>query len=243
MLQSALNPDEITQYRSLQGKLSWLSNITRPDLKFDVYTASRKNQNPTVGDLKSLNKVVSKLNTQKSIKFPCLNLGAGTKLVVHSDASFGNLDDKVNSGRGYVIFLCQDNKACVLVWASNKIKRVVRSTKESEALALLDALDHAEMLRDTLSELIYGSYVESTLSIVAFIDSKVLHDSIHSTKAEENYRLRRDLASVKERLAKGQISEVRWISTREMLADPLTKGGADTSKLDIVLQHGQYNYV
>lgn len=243
MIHSDLTPEENTQYRSLLGKLSWLSNITRPDLKWDVYSASRKNKNPTVSDLKSLNKVVSKLNTQKSIKFPGIDLKSGVKLVVHSDASFGNIDEKVNSGRGYVIFLCSGNKACVLVWASNKIKRVVRSTKESEALALLDALDHAEMLRDTLSELFFGSHVDGALSIVAFIDSKVLYDSLHSTKTEENHRLRRDLASVKERLALGQISEVRWVPTTDMLADPLTKEGANPAKLDAVLTHGHISTV
>ena len=59
------------------------------------------------------------------------------KLVVFSDASFGNIDDKVNSSRGYVVFLHSGTKASVLTCASNKIRRVVSSTLENETMACI----------------------------------------------------------------------------------------------------------
>ena len=45
----------------------------------------------------------------------------------------------------------------VLAWAINKVKRVVNSTLESETLALLDGLNHSQMLRDELADLLYGA--------------------------------------------------------------------------------------
>lgn len=237
---SDLTPQEKTGYLSLLGKLSWLANITRPDLKWDVYYHSRKNNSATVQDLLDLNGVVSKLNDKKKIRFPKLNLKDGVKIVVHSDASFGNLDNKVNSGRGYIIFLCSGSYACVLAWASNKVRRVVNSTLESETLALLDGLNHSQMLRDELGDILYGSNGQNLISILAFTDSKQLYDSVHSTKQVSDHRLRRDIFSIKERLEVGQISEVRWISNQEMLADPLTKRGACSKKLDLVLDTGRF---
>ena len=98
---------------SLLGKLSWLSYVTRPDLKFDVYTFSRKNKSPTVQDLMDLNGVVSKLKQVKCVRFPRLML-KNLRIVVFADASFGNLDDKVQSSRGYVIFLSSEDRVCCL---------------------------------------------------------------------------------------------------------------------------------
>lgn len=236
---SELTPDERTCYLSLLGKLSWLSHITRPDLKYDVYHFSRKNKSAVVQDLMDLNGVVSKLNEKKRIRFPKMDLQGGVKLVVHTDASFGNLDNKVNSCRGYVVFLSSGDKASILAWASNKIKRVVSSTLESETLALIDGLNHAHALRDILSNLLYGGIVQSALSIVAFVDSKQLHDAIHSSRSVSDHRLRRDIANVKERLELGEVSEVRWVPTTEMLADSLTKKKADSRKLDLVLDSGR----
>ena len=237
---SDLTANEKTQYLSLLGKLSWMSYITRPDLKWDVYNASRKNKNPTIQDLMSLNKVVGKLVQDKCIRYPRTNLKGNIKIVVYSDASFGNLDDKINSARGYLIFLHSDDKAGILTWNTNKITRVVASTLESETLGLLDALNHALWIRGIIIELLFGrGSDEKLLNIIAMTDSNQLYSALHSTKHVSNHRLRRDIANIKEQLETGEVSEVRWISNNEMLADALTKQGADSRKLDFVLQTGE----
>ena len=119
-----LTAEEKTQYLSLLGKISWLSYITRPDLKWDVYNYSRKNKSPTVQDLLDLNGVVSKFNQKKCIRFPKLDLKDNAKIVVYSETSFANMDEKVNSSRGYIIVLQAGENACVLTWAANKVSRV-----------------------------------------------------------------------------------------------------------------------
>ena len=237
--QAVLSEEEKPHYLSLLGKLAWLSYISRPDLKWDVYNSSRHNKNPTIGDLQELNKVVSKLNVRKRIRLTKLDLKKALKIVVYSDASFGNLDNKVNSSRGYIIFLCCEEQACCLTWAANKVSRVVSSTLESETLACVDGLNHAEWLRGIISELLYGVEGRETLiSIVGFTDSNQLYQSLHSTHLVSNHKLRRDVEIIKEKLATGVVSQVKWVPTGEMLADPLTKKGVNCTKLDHVLETG-----
>ena len=213
-------------------------------MKFDVHIAAKKNKSPNVQDVLELNKMVSKVRLQKRIRFPKLDLTDNLKIAVYSDASFANLDDKVNSARGYVMFLHAGNKACVLAWAMNKISRVVNSTLESESLGFIDAVNHAIWIRGVVSEVLYGlDSDEKLLKIVTLTDSHQLYDNIHSTRPVENYRLRRDLANIKEMLQHGEISEVRWVPNDEQLADPLTKKGADCRKLDYVLETGELCYI
>ena len=239
---SPLTSDERTAYLSLLGKLSWLAQITRPDLKWDVYYQSRQNKSPTVQHLLDLNKVVSKLNTKKRVRYPKLDLKeGGLKIVVYSDASLGNLDGKINSSRGYVVFLCSGQRACCLNWASNKISRVVSSTLESETLAFVDGLDNAEWLRGIISEVLFGRDAdEKLIKIIGFTDSNQLFQSVYSTHLVNNHKLRRDVENIKERLANGVVSEIRWVASDQMLADSLTKRDrADSRKLDCVLESGE----
>ncbi|KAL5256913.1 hypothetical protein ACHWQZ_G011996, partial [Mnemiopsis leidyi] len=49
--------------------------------------------------------VVTKVYQKKRVRFSRLDLKQKVKMVVFADASFGNLDNKINSSRGYVIFL------------------------------------------------------------------------------------------------------------------------------------------
>jgi hypothetical protein len=74
---------------------------------------------------------------------------------------------------------------------------------------------------------------------VGFTDSNQLAQALYSTQHVSNHKLRRDIENIKERLCNGSISEVRWVPTDQMLADPLTKKGADCSKLDYVLESGK----
>ena len=236
---SPLTSEEKTAYLSLLGKISWLSYISRPDLKWDVYNQSKKNKSPTVSDMLELNKVVSKLNVKKRIRYPRLDVKDGVKMLMFGDGSFGNLNNKVDSSRGYIIFLCSGSNSCCLAWSANKISRVVNSIQAAETLATIDGLNHCEWLRGILVDVLYGKNTdESLISIIGLTDSEQVYKSVHSTKHVDNHKLRRDVENLKERLKNGSVSELRWISKEYMLADPLTKYGADTKKLDYVLESG-----
>ena len=62
-----LNDSEKTILRKYIGKLSWLSENTRPDLSCSVLKLSQKSQQtPTIGDLKSVNNLVKKVSGRSS---------------------------------------------------------------------------------------------------------------------------------------------------------------------------------
>jgi len=78
-----------------------------------------------------------------------------------------------------------DEKSCILTWSCNKIRRVVTSTSAAESLALLEGLEDAIYIQTILKELL-----QQQIPIDANIDSKNLHNAIHSTKLVTEKRLR-----------------------------------------------------
>ena len=72
------------------------------------------------------------------------------------DGAHANLPDKVSSSGGHTVFLVDENgSSCPLIWASNKIQRIVRSSLSAEAMTMQDSVESSiyikEMLDDVLS--------------------------------------------------------------------------------------------
>ena len=45
---------ELKEYRKMPGKLSWLANITCPDLSYTALAMSNKNNSPKIKDLRDI---------------------------------------------------------------------------------------------------------------------------------------------------------------------------------------------
>ena len=235
-----LNQKEIKEYQSLLGQLSWVANQTRPDLKFSVLEASLFSKHPTVEDLLNLNKAVKKLQDYECKLFlPKLDREKELKIIVFSDASHANLADKCSSGRGHVTFLSDSVNSCVISWASNKIKRVVKSTLAAEGLSLLEALEEAIYLRVLLSEIMYNEPLDERIKIYAYTDNKSLYENVYSSKQASEKLLRIELAAIEQMLDKKQVQSIGWISTDKMLADSLTKKNASGERLISSLYSGK----
>ena len=225
-----------TSLRRTVGQANWAARRTRPDVGFDLMELSMRFNNATVSDLRRAKKVVDRLNTEEvAILFPRLS-AEKLSIRTYSDASFANLIDGVSSGRGHVIFLVdENNQAAPLHWTSNKVKRVVNSTLAAEALSLLQCLGTAEYIRYILAEAM--KLKPSLIPIYSFIDNNDLHNSLHSTSLVSDKKLRIDIASIKQTMSEENVS-VYWLRSSDMLADCLTKKGADTRKLLSAIQHG-----
>lgn len=232
-----LTDEERTQYRALVGQVNWTSNQTRPDLNFEVVELSIKFKDPLVSDIARANKAVRKLQLDEHyIAFPGLGDPNSWSILLFSDAAHANLSDGVSSGGAHVIFLVGENDSCcILAWASNKIRRVVRSTIAAEALALQEGLEDAWFIKSILKELV-GK--EATLPIEARIDNRSVIDAIHSTKFVNDKRLRIDLAAIKQALQRKEIARLTWVPGDYMLANGLTKRGASCEKLMNILKNG-----
>ena len=234
-----LSKEETTTYRSLVGSLNWIVQGTRPDLSFDMTDLSSKFQEGKIEDLQRVMKILNKAKHERAdILFPNLGRTEHWKVVVYTDASFGNLG--TGSCGGFLVFLVSiDNQAALLAWKSGKVQRVVKSTLAAESLSLSEGLDEAIYIKHIICEVLGLDTENGALPIIGIVDHEGLCNNIRSTKMVSEKRLRIDLASIKENLCRGIINEVRLCQSEDQLADVLTKKGVNGIKLLSVLQTGR----
>ena len=70
-------------------------------------------------------------------------------------------------------------------------------------------------------------------------DSESLMKAVHGNKPIEDKRMRKYVKVIQESLKEGEIREVKWKPSGKMLADPLTKKGADSRYLIQTMQKGR----
>ena len=88
-----------------------------------------------------VNKTINKRKTnQYGLKFQPIE--KQLKLLVYVDAPFGNLHDE-ESQSAYLIFFVNPNEKLNFGWQFKRIKRRVRISLATEALAMLDGVDSA----------------------------------------------------------------------------------------------------
>ena len=126
-----------------------------------------------------------------------------------------------------------------VIWKSNKIRRVARSTITAETLALLDAIDCVIFVRKFLQTLL--KLDSECIPAYCFIDSKSLAETVLSNSAVLEKRLRIDIAAIREVLENGLVSNISWVSGKQMLADSLTKKHADPTALLECLEYRKLN--
>ena len=237
-----LTEQEKKAYQTTLGKLLWLSSQTRPDLSYDTMELSTYTNTAKVKHQMIMNKVVKKLQRgPRQIRYNAMDLQRGDiKVVFYSDASLGNLPNKVDSGRGYLVFISDGKNANLIAWAANKIKRTVHSVFGSETLGCVEAIAEAIYVRQILSEILYNDPRKTVIPIVGYIDSNQLAQQIRSTKQSTDKRMILDIAGIRQTVHSGEVEEINWIPTREMLADCLTKKNADSQSLKDVLERGRF---
>ena len=148
---------------------------------------------------------------------------------VYSDASFANLPGKGSQG-GFIIFLVGENGlAAPLVWTSHRLKRIVKSPKAAETLAMLSGAEHAFLLKSLLLE-IHG-LDEHHIPVICIIDNESLHASVHTTNIIDDRRLYIDICTLRDMLNNKEVSQVILVSSKEQLADCLTKSTASSELL------------
>ena len=230
---------EMTTLRRYVGALNWVVRATRPDLSFNMVELSTKFIRGKVEDLVKARKVIkSLLQIENKVVFPKLD-EKSLKLVVYTDASFGNLNDGVDSMGACIVFLTDVSGKCIpLDWSANKVKRVVKSTIAAETLALANGIDTAIFTRRLISEMLGIS--ETKIAIDAVIDNKSCLEAVYSTSLVEDKRLRREIASIQESIAKHEIKSVTWVPGDKQLCDVLTKSGVNNLKLLQVIQNGKF---
>ena len=174
-----LDKGEVRLLKGLIGQLQWIAKLTRPDIALDTSDLSSKVKAATTDDVKRANKVVRKVKSDPMmIRIPNVGSISEASIYTYCDSSFANLTDDCASQGGFIIFLVGRNgNAAPLIWTSHKLKRVVRSSKAAETLALQDAADYSVFLKKIIEKM-YS--LQNTIPVICVTDNESLHSSIHS---------------------------------------------------------------
>ena len=231
--------DELSMLRQITGVLNWTVRATRPDLAYDCIDLSTHFKGGSVEELIKAHNCANRMKKNKvSVRISDLGNLNHCQIWMYSDAAFRNLNDKVDSCGGFVIFLVniRDGRTAVIEWKSNKLKRKVLSTLGAETQALSLGLDAALGVKTQIKEMTNGKI---DLAIRAITDNKSARDAIYSESVVEERMLRPEIAIIKDMIEDGRVLEVRWIEGKEMLADLLTKKGVNKIPLLDVIQSGR----
>jgi len=232
---------ETDNLRSKIGQLLWVARQSRPDIMFDTCVLAANLKHATVQTMHEANKVVRKLKSEHvTLKFHNLGKEDSLKLVVFSDASMGNLPDGGTQGGHLIVLMGEKGRFSPICWKSKRIRRVVRSTLAGETLAMADGIDNAIFLSSLYSELTTGMVKQRTLPVMCVTDNFSLVDAIKSTKSVTEKRLRLEISGIKELIQNKRIQRILWSTTKDQLADCLTKKGASSLVLLKALKNGQW---
>ena len=98
-------------------------------------------------------------------------------------------------------------------------------------MALVEGAGTAVYMAGIIKELIGNVNIK----ILCYTDNKSLVESLYSSKQVNDRRLRLDVSVIENMLARGEISRVIWVNSKDQLADCLTKRGVCTDKLKDII--------
>ena len=138
--------------RSKIDQLLWINNQTRPDTGFEVCQIASNLKNATIKDLIIVNKIIKRLReTQYYLKYRPIR--ENHKIVLFTDASFGNLPNGGSQGPHLIYLVGDDNTCNLMSWQSKRIKRVAKSSLTAETLALSEGVDSAYYISTLFAEI------------------------------------------------------------------------------------------
>ena len=252
--QSSLAPMEVQQLRRICGSLQYASVHTRQDLAAKVGELQSAVSNGRVEPLISANRVLYEAQSHPVSLMMVPIKEQQVTFCAFSDASFETGRGQ-STRQGTIIFPTDGQMAeniktvvCPVAWSSKKIPRVVRSTLSAEAVALGSTLDRLSWIR------VFWEWMRSPLldwsdpnrvlcgapkAIVA-TDCKSVYDLSTKTSTPACAESRRTLECllIRERLQEN--CRLRWVNSKAMLADCLTKS-MDGQVLRQALRVGTYS--
>ncbi|XP_070015243.1 secreted RxLR effector protein 161-like [Nicotiana sylvestris] len=189
---------------------------TRPDICQAVGLVSRYQTDPGLAHWQAVKRIMIYLKGTADYAL-CYQGGKDLRLVGYSDVDHeGDLDERKSSS-GYV-FLLSDG---AISWSSKKQSCVSLSTMEDEYVALASVAQEAVWLKKFLEHLL--DIAENTEPVLVYCDSEA---AISSTK-DPKFHCKTKHIDIKYNYARDMVRHkvvnVKYVCTKDMLADPLTK--------------------
>lgn len=205
-------------YRNLLGCLSFLSNRTRPDIAYAVNIFSQFQSNPGMNHWTGLLRLLGYVGCTRNLK---LNLNCNkVQLIAFSDADFAtNRDDRTSMG-GELVFL----DCAPIMWRTFKHKNVSLSTMEAEFVSMTETVKELLWFDRILDECVSKNVLFNTkIKSLLYVDNMATIDFVKSPI--ENHRSKHidvKLFFIRDLYYK-DIFEVRYVKSKDNLADPFTK--------------------
>ena len=194
----------------------YLINCTTPDIAYVVSKLSRYTSNLSDQHWTALLRVLGYVSHTREY---ALRYGQYPPVLEgYSDANWIADSEESKSTSGYVFTLA----GAAVSWKSSKQTCIARSTMESEFIALDKAGEEAEWLRQFLEDI--PLWQKPVPAICIHCDNQAAisraQNVIYNGKSRH---IRRRHNTVKQLLSNGIIS-IDFVSSKDNLADPLTKG-------------------
>ena len=262
-----LDERETTLLRGAGGSLLWVGKECRPDVGAACAMAmSWGSSGPTVRHVKAVNKTINELKKTATVYLRILpsDLNKGIWMSI-SDASVGN--DAEKSQGGFIIAYADREimngglqSFSINSWKSHRVRRVVKASLGSEALAMDDGLAELEWVKAMFTEVVIPNSTvsdgtrfgvdESAVVVrqqdpdentILVTDARALYDLFHRRSGAAGLCRRAQIhVSVMAASAKALRAEVHWLPGVHMLADCLTKRLGNAALMRRVLGLGRY---
>ncbi len=228
---------EHKDYRSLVMAIMFLARMTRPDLLFTTTVLATHCNNPTVKNMQEVYRILRYI--QGTAHYGLIFKGEPLyrlRPIIYADSSHGLHPN----GHGHGGILIRLGGMAPILSRSFKLTMATRSSAESELIALDEASTYAVWLRLILYELkVFGN--RDPPSVLIYQDNQ----STIRMSTQETYNFKRSKHLlvrdnyVRERIIAGDI-EVKYMPTKDMLADiltkPVEKGALDRSLAQMSLK-------
>jgi len=213
--EEVLTQDNAEKVHSMIAKLLYISKRTRPEISFVINFLCTRVQSLSVEDVVKLGRVLKYLNgtAEDELFLKIVEDDDGPVMEVYIDASYGvHADSKSHSGMLITMGIG------ALLATSTKQKCVSKSSTEAELIAVTDLLGQAIELKKIAEEII-----GEKIKLIVYQDNestiKLMKNGIVGARSK-HIKIR--FAWIKEGIEAGDF-ELKYKSTKEMLADGLTK--------------------
>jgi hypothetical protein len=208
---------KVVPYASAVGSLQYAQVCTRPDSAFITGVLSRYQDNPSIEHWKMAKKAMRYVHGTKRYMLTyrssdCLEIKG------YSDVDYAGDNDERKSTSGYIFTLAGG----AISWRSSKQKLVASSTKHAEFIACHDTIGQVIVLKKFVPDLRVVDCINKPLKM--YCDNQPAVYYAHNNKSSNASKpIEVKFYVVKDRIRDETIT-LEHIGTKDMVADPLTKG-------------------
>jgi hypothetical protein len=208
-----LSPEDATKYRSLVGALQYLT-LTRPDIAFSVNKVCQYLHSSTTDHWTAVKRILRFLKHTVGVGLHIWR-SPSTMVSAFSDADWAGCTEDRKSTGGFAVFLGPN----LISWCAKKQKTVSRSSTEAEYKAMADATAEIMWVQSVLAELNISSPKSARLwcdnmGVKYLASNPIFHGRMKHVEIDYHF--------VRDRVVK-KLLDVRFISTKDQLADDFTK--------------------